>query len=244
MNNSTKQFKIATFVNITSQDVAGLYPQFMYESVLKLATGKPDLKFKVTNTPFPLTQSLSEQEKTVSGVFIVLVISVAYAMVSASTIAFICYEKEKSLKQQQLVQGMSLLSYWLTNFTFDILKTHLLSGMTIILLHLFNFDMPDIWIILLIYPFALIPFTYATSMFFSKESSAQNCTIFVHVFISSIGAGGVFMMRMVKQTENQGDLLSKIFRFLPSFAFSQSMLYSTSRETMNETRNYTESDRL
>ena len=73
MNNSTKQFKVATFVNVTSQDVAGLYPQFMYESVIRLATGNPDVKFKVTNTPFPMTTALSKQEATVSGVFIAFV---------------------------------------------------------------------------------------------------------------------------------------------------------------------------
>ena len=71
----------------------------MYESVLKLATGKPDLQFKITNTPFPLTQALSKKERTVSNVFTVFVVSIAYAMVSASTIAFICYEKERNLKQ-------------------------------------------------------------------------------------------------------------------------------------------------
>ena len=53
----------------------------------------------MTNTPFPLTEVLSLQEKTVSGVFIVFVVSVAYALVSASTVAFIAYEKEKNLKQ-------------------------------------------------------------------------------------------------------------------------------------------------
>ena len=34
-NNNTKQFKIVSFVNITSQDAPALYPQFMYESILK-----------------------------------------------------------------------------------------------------------------------------------------------------------------------------------------------------------------
>ena len=48
-DNKTKQFKIASFLNITSQDVVALFPQFMYEAVLKAATGRPDFSFKVTN---------------------------------------------------------------------------------------------------------------------------------------------------------------------------------------------------
>ena len=70
----------------------------MYQSILKLATGKPDLQFNMISKPFPLTEVLSKQEKTVSGVFIVFVVSVAFALVSASTVAFICYEKERNLK--------------------------------------------------------------------------------------------------------------------------------------------------
>jgi hypothetical protein len=48
-NNYTKQFKVATLTNLTSQDVAVMFPQFIYESIIKLATGKKDLKFKVVN---------------------------------------------------------------------------------------------------------------------------------------------------------------------------------------------------
>ena len=139
---------------------------------------------------------------------------------------------------------MSLGSYWLTNFIFDILKTLLLSSMTILLLHLFNMELPDFWKILLIYPFAIIPFTYLTSTIFSKESTAQNVTIFVHVLVSSVGAVGIFTLRLIKQTENYGDLLAKIWKIIPSFAFSNSMLYSTSKDILNSTRNYTESEIL
>jgi hypothetical protein len=59
-NNRTKQFKVASFLNITSQDVTALYPQFMYESILKEATGNPKLKFKVTTAPFPVRDYLKQ----------------------------------------------------------------------------------------------------------------------------------------------------------------------------------------
>jgi hypothetical protein len=54
-NNKTKQFKSAVFMNLTSQDVAAAYPEFLYEAILKSALGKPNLKFKLTTTPFPIT---------------------------------------------------------------------------------------------------------------------------------------------------------------------------------------------
>ena len=51
-------------------------------------------------------------------------------------------------------------------------------------------------------------------------------------------------MRMVKESENEGDLLSYIFKVIPSYAFTDAVLYSTAYETMNNTRNYTEGERL
>ena len=66
----------------------------------------------------------------------------------------------------------------------------------------------------------------------------------MHIFLSGIGAVGVFTLRLIEQTENQGDFMAKFWKFLPSFAFSTSMLYSSSREMLNSTRNYTEGERL
>ena len=54
MNNSTKQFKVGTLVNTTQSDSAALYPQFMYESIIKLATGDTKLKFTMVNSPLPI----------------------------------------------------------------------------------------------------------------------------------------------------------------------------------------------
>lgn len=47
-NKATHQYKVASFVNLTSQDVTALYPQFIYEAILKKATNNPDFQFKVT----------------------------------------------------------------------------------------------------------------------------------------------------------------------------------------------------
>jgi len=50
-----QQYKFISHMNITSQDAASLVPQFMYESILKVATGNPNFEFKVRSTAYPLT---------------------------------------------------------------------------------------------------------------------------------------------------------------------------------------------
>lgn len=96
---------------------------------------------------------------------------------------------------------MSILAYWLSNYMFDIFRACVLSACTIGLVHYFNVKLEIIWVLLLEYPFALVPFTYCTSFFFKKESTAQNFTMFLHLAISAVGAIGVFMLRMVQETE-------------------------------------------
>lgn len=59
-NNLTKQFRVASLVNLTSQDATALFPQFMYESILQQATGNPNLQFKVITAPFPVPGNAKE----------------------------------------------------------------------------------------------------------------------------------------------------------------------------------------
>ena len=39
---------------MTSQDASVLFPQFMYESILKVATDDPAFEFKVRSTAYPV----------------------------------------------------------------------------------------------------------------------------------------------------------------------------------------------
>ena len=92
---------------------------------------------------------------------------------------------------------MSRKAYWVVNFTFDLLKTLLVSGLILLLIEFYGLDFPDAWTILLEYPFAIVPFTYWTSFLFQKESTAQNCTIFFHLIFGSICSSTVFVLRLI-----------------------------------------------
>lgn len=70
----------------------------MYEAILKAATGNPDFKFKVINQPFPVTQVLKDRAAAASGIFIVFVVAIGFALIPASIVSFILIEREKNLK--------------------------------------------------------------------------------------------------------------------------------------------------
>jgi hypothetical protein len=62
------------------------------------------------------------------------------------------------------------------------------------------------------------------------------------MFFAALIAIGVFILRIVKESENLGDKLSYIFKLVPSYAISDGLLYSFNRNELNKTRNYTEAD--
>jgi len=53
-NTKHNLYNIVNFLNVTSQDVTALYPQYIYQSILRVATNDPDFVFDVTSTPYPI----------------------------------------------------------------------------------------------------------------------------------------------------------------------------------------------
>ena len=48
--------------------------------------------------------------------------SIGLSFIPASLITFIVKEREDNVKHQQIVSGVSLFSYWLSNYALDMLK--------------------------------------------------------------------------------------------------------------------------
>ena len=55
-NTKSNLFNIVQYLNVTSQDATAMFPQYMYQAILRVATGDPDLEFNVINYPFPVYQ--------------------------------------------------------------------------------------------------------------------------------------------------------------------------------------------
>lgn len=190
-----------------------------------------------------MTTNLKEQQHRASTVFVVFVLAIAFSLVPSSVVAYITHERETRLKHLQLISGLSLPSYWTVNYCFDLTRALIITAGTIGLIHVYNLGTADIWIAMLAYPLAIVPYTYVASFCFSKEGAAQNMTLFWNLLFAGLLANGVFVLRIVQESEKLGDLLSYLLKIVPSFAIADSLLYSMNREDLNKTRNYTEADK-
>ena len=61
-NNKNHTYMINNLVNVTSQDVSALYPQYIYSSILKTALDDPEFIFDVTTAPFPVFYEFKQRE--------------------------------------------------------------------------------------------------------------------------------------------------------------------------------------
>ena len=87
---------------MTSPDASILFPQFMYESILKVATDDPDFSFKVRSTPYPVIKNAKVETRAVETSFIVFIASITYSLVLAVLIVQIVEERLSKLKHFQM----------------------------------------------------------------------------------------------------------------------------------------------
>lgn len=136
----------------------------------------------------------------------------------------------------QWISGLNMSAYWISNYIFDICKAYVTVGLIIALLYIFNLNYTHVWILFLLYPWGVIPFTYASSFIFSSELVAQTVTIFTHFVMSGIGSIVVFILRIIPQTEHIGDLLMWVFKICPSFCLTNTIMFASSKSTLQLAR--------
>ena len=67
---------------------------------------------------------------------------------------------------------MSLPGYWASNLVFDIFMAYIPIALIILLMNVFNVSYDGAWVLLMLYPPAIVPFTYVTSFLFKSDINA------------------------------------------------------------------------
>ena len=130
-------YEFVSLVNLTSIDSAGLYPNFMYESILKTATSNPDFNFKVRSTPYPPTRFILDRVVVSATNSVLIQIAISYGIILSAIATYIVLERTNGLKHLQSISGMRRSSYWLANFFMDFFKLMITILLTIILFFAF-----------------------------------------------------------------------------------------------------------
>jgi hypothetical protein len=131
---------------------------------------------------------------------------------------------------------MSLAGYWVSNLIFDITMAYIPILLIIMLTFVFDKHYEGIWLLFLLYPPAIVPFTYVTSFLFRSDINAQIMTLFLHFVSGGLLVIIVFVLQYIPITMKWGDALRIVFCIFPSFCVTHGILFSASGSLIIDSR--------
>ena len=129
--------------------------------------------------PFPDTQTEIQTNNQFSGVLVSLFLMIALTFIPIGAAYNIVNDRINLTKHQQLVSGISCVSYWFANYIADFLLSLPACLLIWIFLHIFDTqtflgDVQGTFIlILLFFSLSILPFTYLLSNIFSSSDKVQ-----------------------------------------------------------------------
>ena len=94
----------------------------------------------------------------------------------------------------QLISGMNLPAYWFSNFIADVIKMYIPCTLIILTSVAFEVNYPYVWVLFILLPLALVPFSYVTTFIFKNDTSGQIATLTIHFFACAVMGLVVFTM--------------------------------------------------
>ena len=185
----------------------------------------PDYNVKVYNHPFPPTHDMDDISFLGDGFIGSLLVGMGCTFIPVGVIGLVMKEKELNIKHQHVISGMSIWSYWMSYFLWDIIK-HILPTIGIpvltIIFNLESFVDKDIkiaaqFVLIYIFGFAVFPFTYLSTFFFSKFSTAQYATIGLHFLTGCALPSALYVMLFYDSLRETVKVLVWIFKIFPNF---------------------------
>ena len=216
--NNNPRFDFITFVNIRSRQSAVICPAYMLNKFISYITHNKTT-ISIYNTPFQRTfkeQSDGEERTNSTLVFFV---AVAFALIPANFITIIIKERERNSKHLQIISGISLLSYWASNYIAELIKYYFTGGINLLIIWAFGHFPKYLYVLYILYGPSMVSFTYLFSFVFDDESSAQNSVILVNFLFGALGGSVVLILRLMEDLTKLGKILAYVLRLVPSFAF-------------------------
>ena len=230
VDTTNNQYAFFVFTNAYGRDTVPIYLQYLYQAALRTATNNSNLSFTTKVGAYPLTATAIAGAKAGSGSIVAFLFAIAFAMIPAGVASQIVNERETNVKHQQIISGANLSSYWLSNYFVDWIRSMISILVAIIFVYVFGVDLPDAYVLFILFALSIHPFTYATSFLFKKENVAQTLTILFHVFAGGFVAIAILVLQSFNSTKSIGDVLKWFFKIIPSFSVIFGILQISTRE--------------
>ncbi|WOK95547.1 ABC transporter A family member 1 [Canna indica] len=216
--------------NSSCQHAAPTYINLMNAAILRMATGNENLMIQTRNHPLPMTTSQRSQRHDLDAFSASIIVTIAFSFIPASFAVTIVKEREVKAKHQQLISGVSVLSYWVSTYIWDFVSFLFPTLLALILFFIFDLNqfvgngcfLPTT-AIFLTYGLAISSSTYCLTFFFSDHTIAQNVVLLLHFFSGLILMVISFILGLIKATQTTNSLLKNFYRLSPGFCFADGL---------------------
>ena len=222
-------YTITILTDILLTHSTPIYLDYIMKNIIKYASNKTNLEIEVINEPLPYTYSEKKDSKERNSTILLVFISICFTLIPANFVTIIIREKENNSKHLQIISGISLMSYWVNNFIFELAKYYIIGAICLIFIKIFGFYEDYVVILYLLYGPPMVAFTYITGALTKREGIGQVLVILINLVIGAIGGTAVFIMRLYQKLIDTAFLLAKIFRIIPSFCFCYGYNFLLSR---------------
>lgn len=228
---------------IIATNFTAIFAVPLIQQMLASATAKNQDSSHSIRTSYYLLPETRRQDEEFSNYNVDLVVTfmmLALPFVPASFITYIVREKEVKAKHQQMVSGVGVVAYWLSNFLFDNLSFTVTIFLFAILVAgpVFGDDTTQLggggsdyseelgcfFGLLFLFGSSMTGFTYLVSYLFKQPSMAQICMIFV-VFILGLVLGIVgIVLRILPDTRDEYEsYVQYLLCVFPPFALADGL---------------------
>ena len=229
---SQNNYDFTIFQNSTAPFSQYYATTALHNSLIKYYTNKNTAKINMNLKPLPLTSKIKNLEGTIDGFILVSFISLAFVLIPSSMIIFIIKERENNAKHQQLISGVNVFAYWLSNFLVDFVNYLIPSMVFFVLFYVFDtsfFIEKDhgamSFCLFLLNGVTMVLSVYFFSFLFKSPGKGQ-VFIFLYVyFFATFLVILSFVLRVIPSTSDLTvNYLEFIFRCFPPFSYSYAML--------------------
>ena len=214
-----QQYEFICLVDLLTKQNGPIYTNYIIKNIIRYATNNKNLEIEVINEPLPYTYEERSNSKERNGSMLLVFISICFTLIPSNFITILIKEKENNSKHLQIISGISLMSYWVNNYIFELAKYYIIGGICILFLKIFDFYEDYVYILYLLYGPSMVSFTYLFSFIFKKEGTGQTMVIIINLIIGALGGTAVFIMRIYEKLVKYAKPIANVFRIIPSFCF-------------------------
>jgi ATP-binding cassette subfamily A (ABC1) protein 3 len=189
-----------------------------------------DVQVTLVNDPLPNTAWEEQVLNQITGTISTQMIVLAMSFIPTAVISFIVMEKEREVKNQLYISGVSVPAYWLSHFVFDSLFSVISTLVAMIVFWIYDVQefiggssLAGSFAILLLYGPASTALAYTVSYVFEKQFAAQSFVAVASIIMGNLLVLLSYILQAIPtdscgSCSDIGKIILRIGRFFPPFA--------------------------